>query len=76
MDSQTRSLDPGDRLQLYLASLREEFRSALVASLRRSDNAKEDALVDAAPAIAAFEFVVDGSRRGQLFRRTESSRTR
>lgn len=79
MDNQKRSLDPSDSLQLYLASLRDEFQRSLAESLRRSGDYRREMPDDSANASAAFEFefefVVDGSRRAQRFQGIESSRS-
>jgi hypothetical protein len=63
MDSQTSSLDPGETLQAFLASLRDDFRRPLVEALRRSVESGRVGRPDVASVSAAFEFVVDGSRQ-------------
>lgn len=63
MDSQTSSLDPGETLQAFLASLRDDFRRPLVEALRRSVESGRVGRADVANVSAAFEFVVDGSRQ-------------
>lgn len=63
VDSQKRPLDPGETLQAYLASLRDDFRRSLAESLRRSNDADHGEHAEAANISAAFEFVVDGSRQ-------------
>ncbi|MBK1621420.1 hypothetical protein CKO42_24000 [Lamprobacter modestohalophilus] len=61
MDSQTSSLDPGETLQAFLASLRDDFRRPLVDSLRRSLESDRLGGADAATVDTAFECVVDGA---------------
>ena len=63
MDSQTSSLDSGETLQAYLASLREDLHRSLVESLRRLVEPDRAEHADVANISAAFEFVVDGSRQ-------------
>jgi len=63
MDSPTRSLDPGETLQAFLASLRDDVRRPLVDALRRLVESDRVGRTDLAHVSAAFEFVVDGSRQ-------------
>jgi hypothetical protein len=63
MDSQTSPVDTGETLQAYLASLQDDFRRALVESLRRSVELNRVEHVNPASISAPFEFVVDGSRQ-------------
>lgn len=63
MNSQTSSIDPGETLQAYLASLREDLRRSLVESLRRFVEPDPVERADVPNISAAFEFVVDGSRQ-------------
>lgn len=63
MDSPTSPLDPGETLQAFLASLRDDFRRPLVESLQRSVESVRVGRADAANVSATFEFVVDGSRQ-------------
>lgn len=61
MDSATSPLDPGETLQAYLESLREDLHRALVESLRRSVEPDAVGRADLPRVGASFEFVVDGS---------------
>jgi hypothetical protein len=63
MNSLLRQIDPDEQLQAYLRSLRDEFRGAWKASMkRRNDDLRSD-IRRGETARARFEYVIDGSRK-------------